>query len=607
MKKIHKGQGFIWSGQECIYVASLAPGRVQIYLQQIQQYESVNLGELTPLSVNSKTKEIGDVFKVSDEAWGKALLRYDSVGKYKCGDCSIDELARELSVSVARAYALAATYDEEAGPQCMLPAARGRKHGVRMLPVQVETLIKEAIKEYKGPGVTFKSIWRAVRGQCQAAGLAVPSQVAVTSRIMEMDEAERARRRLGLKTANDTHQARPGKEKISAPLDKWEMDHCVVDCIIVDEVTRRALCRPWMTLIIDKHTRIIIGYYLSIHSPNSYSVAMAVMHAALPKDKWLRELGDRDIDYPYYGKPEVIGVDNAKEFKSRVFIRAAEKYDIKIKWRPIGKPWWGGTIERLNGTLNIGYINLLPGATLRSHLIRGDYDSEKESCMTFSEFKLWFARAVQQYNNEYHRIIKMTPHEKWVKYFTDNGVLSHPALISNPSEFSLDFMPEKERVIGRSGIEMNGFIYWAPELAPYVAPGVARNVKFNPNSIRQVWIQIPERGYLAVPFSDLSLSDMSLEEARLAKKDLKEHSPNAAETRAERSRAISKQADKNRELIKEAKISTKRARKAFENARSDRESRKSVPFVASEVDEVRESPPVDVDYTKPPEKFEIDL
>jgi putative transposase len=60
-----------------------------------------------------------------------------------------------------------------------------------------------------------------------------------------------------------------------------------MDIIVVDEVERKPLGRPWLTVVIDVATRMIAGYYLSFDHPSSSSVALALSRAVLPKDRHL--------------------------------------------------------------------------------------------------------------------------------------------------------------------------------------------------------------------------------------------------------------------------------------------------------------------------------
>lgn len=609
MKKMKKGQALLWRGVQCTYQASLTPDKVQVYLADESRYEVVPIGELTPIRIEALEKpEKPDALVASEEAWQQARLRFDQVVRYLQGardKSALSLLAKKMNVSEPRAYQIVQKYDEDEGPSCMLSSRRGRKVGATLVLSSVESVIREAIKtEWKGPGTTHRKVWKRVRELCVTAGYPVPSVNTVTARINLLGEREKERRRSGSKSTNDTFQARPGVNRRTTPLAVLEMDHCVVDCIIVDETTRRPLCRPWATIIIDRCTRIVMGFYLSIHHPDSFSVAMAITHATLTKDNWLSLLGDEDLDYPYYGVPEEICMDNAKEFVSKVLKRAAEKHRIKLAWRPFGKPWYGGTIERLNGTLNMSYIHFLPGTTLSDVKLRGEYDSSKESCLTFSEFRLWFSRCIQQYHNEKHRILGMTPHEKWMECFSEGGKLSHPALVDDAKGFALDFMPEKRRVVSRDGVSLNSFKYWCPALSPYICPGKRRVVKYNPNALKVVWVQVDGGRYIETPFADLTIPDLSISERKIAIGQLKEKSEYQGASRAQRQSLVIRQSAKNRDLVAGAQKSTKRMRKAVENAQQTKFSESVSAIRPAERSQPGES---GMDYTKPPKKFEVDL
>jgi transposase InsO family protein len=74
-------------------------------------------------------------------------------------------------------------------------------------------------------------------------------------------------------------------------LELFQIDHTPIDVILVDEIDRRPIGRPWLTLVSDVATRMIAGYYLSFDHPSSTSVALALSHAVLPKEKYLGHLG----------------------------------------------------------------------------------------------------------------------------------------------------------------------------------------------------------------------------------------------------------------------------------------------------------------------------
>src|SRR3546814_79332 len=133
------------------------------------------------------------------------------------------------------------------------------------------------------------------------------------------------------------------------PLQIVQIDHTPADIIIVDEHFRKPLGRPTLTLQIDIATRVIPGFYISLEKPSATSVGMAIRHAVLPKAAWLQER-EINLDYPVFGIPETLHLDNAAEFRSRALERGCEQHGIDLKHRPRRTPHYGGHIERLIGT-----------------------------------------------------------------------------------------------------------------------------------------------------------------------------------------------------------------------------------------------------------------
>jgi len=60
---------------------------------------------------------------------------------------------------------------------------------------------------------------------------------------------------------------------------------------------------------------MIYGFYITLEAPSFFSVGQCLLNAILPKDDLLKRhnIGG---EYPVYGLPRVIHMDNAKEFRS---------------------------------------------------------------------------------------------------------------------------------------------------------------------------------------------------------------------------------------------------------------------------------------------------
>src|SRR5271166_2629509 len=134
---------------------------------------------------------------------------------------------------------------------------------------------------------------------------------------------------------------------------------------------------------------MVTGFYVSLDAPSILSVALALTQAVLPKDLWLcdREL---EMTWPACGLPELLHLDNAPEFKSEALERGTREYGINLFYRPIGRPHFGGHIERLIGTV-MGAVHLLPGTTFASVTKKGSYRPEKRASLTLLELERWLA------------------------------------------------------------------------------------------------------------------------------------------------------------------------------------------------------------------------
>lgn len=206
---------------------------------------------------------------------------------------------------------------------------------------------------------TLKLLFSRVRHECRASGIKPPSLTALRARVTARSLRERIKARDGADAAGDRfRQVKPGPQP-ERPLQVVQIDHTPVDIMLVDDVTRACIGRPWLTLVLDVHTRMVAGLLLSLDAPSASGTALAITQAVLPKAEWL---ADRGINHawPTQGLPAVIRVDNGADFHSRAFERECQQHGIKIEYRPPATPRFGGHIERLMGTL-MGRVQALPG------------------------------------------------------------------------------------------------------------------------------------------------------------------------------------------------------------------------------------------------------
>lgn len=520
---ITKGLQVIANGKLAIVCESIDQASIKVrYVSsgpmEVALLENVEL--IKNVGTDNLPVESDEVFAryldAPEEKLTEAKLRFEIIALLKANELTFPEAAKQIGVTSAHLYKLINLYDEDVGVCSLLPHNRGRKKGTRLLGANIENNIVAALKVFKGKGCTYSEVYRELETLCIEQNLPLPSRGTVSSRIKELMSIEELFRATeGSEAARDKFGSYRGKHTTTAPLEFVQMDHTLVDVMLLSNDRLHVIGRPWLTVAIDKHTRVILGYYLSLHAPSALSVACTLTHAVFQKNDYLRRLGLENIEYPFYGLPKILHMDNAVEFTANNFIHACNGVGIKHKLRPIGRKHFGGHVERLIGTLMISKVHLLKGTTMSNAVARRGAKSEKNATMTFEDFSIWFAREVNIYHSTVHSVIKKSPKRMWESFFKPAGMTPFPPTVDDPLQFKLRFMPEKTRTIQPEGILLFGKKYWDPILQPYYGRNNIQ-VKYDPFSMRTIWVKI-EGVYCKVGYSDLTDKDFSYEEYRASK------------------------------------------------------------------------------------------
>lgn len=519
--KLQPGLVVVANGQVCKVHSVISINEIEVVSQKESRRFTVTLDKLefipsvSPAGTATISPELDiRAASASSEEIALSRKRHEIIQRHLAGDICRKNALIELEVSESQFYRIRASYSEEGGFYSLLRGARGPKKGSYRLSDEVETIIEMNIdKHYRGAAATISKVEFEVRIECQRKGLTPPSRTAVRARIKRRCARDLHKMKYGADSASQKHDARPGKHLTSRPLEWVQMDHTRVDIFIVDEVRRLPIARPWLTILIDQHTRVVLGYYLALHAPSAVSISCALSHAALPKFSFMDKMGLDGDKYPFYGVPAALHMDNAQEFKSRKFVSACDRNRITAHWRPYGRKHYGGHVERLIGTFMTSKVHFLPGSTYSNVVQRKEYDSEKSSAMTFKEFSKWFAREVCVYHAQRHSALGCSPAAFWKRYFeADKEAPLHPPIVSNPFKFRLDFMPELYRKIRPEGIKANGHIYWDASLNPYVGRSKVM-IKYDPFSLKTIWVSLGGE-YIPVHFADATIADLTLSEHR---------------------------------------------------------------------------------------------
>jgi transposase InsO family protein len=60
-----------------------------------------------------------------------------------------------------------------------------------------------------------------------------------------------------------------------------------MDVIVVEN--RQPIQRPSLTVVIDVHSRMVLGFAIYLEKPSAFTAGLAIAHAVLPKEQWLAD------------------------------------------------------------------------------------------------------------------------------------------------------------------------------------------------------------------------------------------------------------------------------------------------------------------------------
>src|SRR5713101_1076028 len=471
-----------------------------------------------------------DLMQIPTKAWAEAQRRVQIIGPLAamdvCPRSCAQEAAAQLGGSIRHIYTLRKVYRMADGTlTALVPHKPSGGKGKGRLPADLEALISTTIEEvYLTPQQgTRQRVVDEVRRRCAHAPLRPPSGNAIRRRMQMLPPEDTMRRREGAQRARQHFAPVTGTfPPAPGPLAVVQMDHTPVDLIVVDTQNRRPIGRPYLTVAIDVYSRCITGFCLTLEAPSAVSVGLCLAHAVLDKEAWLAQ---RHLTgpWPIWGKPTCLHVDNAPEFHSEALQRGCGQHDIALQHRPVGQPHYGGTVERVLGTL-MHLIHQLPGTTFSHPTARGVYDADRTAALTLAELERWLTVAITEYyHRTFHRGLGAIPLERYTAGMLgtpDTPGRGYPPKMRDSKAFLIDFLPVERRTLQRHGFRLDHIDYYSPVLRPLLGRGERSQsflIRRDPRDLSRIYVLDPvSNHYLEVPYRTLVRPTITLWEHRHA-------------------------------------------------------------------------------------------
>lgn len=158
------------------------------------------------------------------------------------------------------------------------------------LPAEVEGLIADLLlREYcRAEHPDLSEVARDIQAECSSRGRSKPSYTSIRARMLAMRTPQLIARRDKRQETARLIPAPGRTDQGDHPLDLVATDHSPLDLILVHPITRLPLGRGVLTLVFCTCSRMVLGFLVGFQKPSITSVALALSHAVLSKDQWLR-------------------------------------------------------------------------------------------------------------------------------------------------------------------------------------------------------------------------------------------------------------------------------------------------------------------------------
>ncbi|BEG56004.1 hypothetical protein VEV11M_43970 (plasmid) [Escherichia coli] len=144
------------------------------------------------------------------------------------------------------------------------------------------------------------------------------------------------------------------------------------------------------------------------------------------------------MDWQMSGKPLLLYLDNAAEFKSEAPAGVASSMASGWTIARWDSRTMAGIVERIIGTGDADDSRRTAGNDLLQPDQRGDYDSEKQGRPELRELERWLTLAVGTYHGSVHNGLLQPPAARWAEAVARVGV---PAVVTRATSFLVDFLP----------------------------------------------------------------------------------------------------------------------------------------------------------------------
>ena len=394
--------------------------------------------------------------RLSDAQREEAMRRYRVLAPHLEDDVPLTQAAEQAGVPLRSARRWLHRY-RRAGLEGLARAARasaGRKTDPRLVRAVEEMALRK-------PRPSLAAITRKTAEIAAEAGVPTISYTTVRDIVTGLGPALLSLAHDGPTAFRDKFEL-VYRRRAERPNAMWQADHTQLDICVLGTDGRSV--RPWLTVVLDDHSRAVMGYSVSVGAPSALNTSLALRQAIWTK---------ADPAWPMCGLPDVLYADHGSDFISEHLAQVAVGVKFQIVHSAVGRPQGRGKVERFFGTINTELLADLPG-----RIVRGK--PATPAALTLAQLDASVhSFIVRVYHQRTHSETGSTPVQAWI---CDGRLPRMPDSLED-----LDLLlatVAKPRTVQRDGISFQGLRYLHPALAAYVKEPVA--IRYDPRDITEI-------------------------------------------------------------------------------------------------------------------------
>lgn len=399
--------------------------------------------------------------------------------------------AADVGVPIRTARRWLASY--RAGGPAGVQRGPRRDLGRRRVPAELVELVEGLALRRPPPAIA--DVHRQVAEVAAAWGLPAPSYSTVHAIVAGIDPGLATLAHHGPAAYRDRFELVYRRES-ARPNQLWQADHTLLDVMILDH--RREPARPWLSVILDDHSRAVPGYTVFLEAPSALQTALALRQGIWHKS---------DPHWPMCGLPDVLYSDHGSDFTSEHLEQVCHDTRIQLVHSTPGVPQGRGKVERFFGTITTELLPTLPG-----HIPHGTNGKPITApALSLAELDAAIGRfIVADYHYRPHSETGQPPAQRW----TAGGWL--PRMPDSPDQLDLLLLTvAKARIVHRDGVHCHGLRYLDPTLAAYVGEPV--EVRYDPRDLAEIRVYHRGRFLCRAVAGELAAATISLKDLQRAR------------------------------------------------------------------------------------------